>query len=130
MLALEYIAKFLIYLVVTLVIVGMIIRFFVGKRICFFDCEEPEMCDVKTLVIDERWINPETLDKYCYLCWEKNEFGKCEKNVLCYVIKGNFYTNQSYVPRDVEHCELRCNRNATSLLFLYDHLRGKVFIEC
>lgn len=129
--ALEYMAKFFIYLIVIIVIVGLMIRFFMGKKICFFDCVEDEkLCEVKTLVIDEYEITSETLNKYCYLCWEKNNLGECKENVLCYVINGNFYASQSYVLSDPEHCELRCDRDATSLLFLYDYLRGKVFIEC
>lgn len=128
MLALEYIAKLFIYMIVIVVVVALVLRFFMKTKICLFDCKEEVGCKVETTVVEETEITDQTIDKYCYLCWEKNDFGKCRSNSLCYVVRGYFYPT-SYLP-EKDYCEIKCDREATSLLFLYDYVRGKVFVEC
>ena len=123
MLALEYLAKLFIYLIVVIVIVGLMVNFFMGKKICLFNCkEEKETCDIKTLVVDEGEITSEIIDKYCYLCWKKNNFGNCKENALCYVVNGNFYAFQYYPLSDPEHCEITCGKDSTSIPVSYTHL--------
>jgi len=126
MLALEYIAKFFIILVVIVVVVSLLLKFYSSAKLCFFDCEKKVSCDVKATVASVDTITVDTIQKYCILCFEKSR--ECKKNVLCYVINGNFIP--SYFQGLDARCEVTCNKQATSLLFEYDWIKNKVLIEC
>jgi len=129
MLALEYVAKFIIYLLVVMVVATLFWKFFVSTKVCFFNCEKPSPCDIETQVVDEVSIDGDKIDKYCLLC--KKKASGCKKNVLCYVVNGEFDPSslQGYVSA-YEYCELNCRKKATSLLFTYDWVRETVVVEC
>ena len=130
MLALEYVAKFLIYLIVIVVVVGVIWKFFVSTKVCFINCEKPtEQCDIETKVVYEERVTNQIIDKYCSLCWQSVQ--ACRKNVLCYVVNLNVgFDPKIGITSGYDYCEVKCNKQATSLLFEYDWAQRKVLVEC
>jgi hypothetical protein len=133
-LVLEYPARLIIYMAVILVVVILFWRFFSSVNICFFNCEQkPKACDVEPIVLQDPDDNIDSsdLDKYCYLCWERNNKGECKENSLCYVLNGNFdpTAKEISVPYS-EYCKLLCSKTVTSLQFTYDGTLKRVMVEC
>lgn len=129
--ALEFVFKMFIYIVVVLVVIGIILQFrseiISALNLCKYvpgGCPEKEEC--KTIHSTEPSITETTLNKYCDLCWSKTGARGYTKDCICYIITGSFspfsYSN--------EHCELKCNIQATSLIITYNHLLKKILIEC
>jgi len=130
-LALEFVFKMFLYVVVVMVVISLIVFFrnsiISALNLCQylpFTCPQKEECS--TLQVTENQITANILDKYCSLCWLKTGEKDYKKDCLCYVVKGSFspfsYSNQN--------CELKCSNEATSLIFTYNSLFKKIIIEC
>lgn len=129
--ALETVFQMFIYIVVIMVVIGIIIYFreniLSALNLCDYipgGCPQREECSV--IHSTETSITETVLNKYCSFCWGKTGAKNYGKDCICYVVSGTF-SPMSYVN---EHCELKCSREATSLVFTYNQLFGKIFIEC
>lgn len=128
---LEYPFKMFLYLVVILVVIGLVLTFrdqiINALNLCQYipqGCPKQEECpttQAKEMIIDEA-----VLRKYCNLCWERVGKGEYKKDCLCFVVSGK------YTPIKFEHanCELGCDEEVTSVLFVYDGLLKKIYIKC
>lgn len=129
-LALEYVFKMFLYFVVVVVVLGLIINFrsqiIEALNLCDYipGCKREEKCE--TILAKEAVIDENVLNKYCNLCWSKTGLRDYKENCVCYVVRGSF----SPLAFSNQNCELKCNLNSESLIFSYNSLFKKVFIEC
>lgn len=129
-LALEYVFKMFLYLVVVLVVLGLIINFrnqiIEALNLCQYvpGCKREEKCE--TILVKEVMVNENILNKYCNFCWGKTGLKDYKENCLCYVVKGSFSPFAFNNP----DCELKCTSDSDILFFKYDSLFKKIFIEC
>jgi hypothetical protein len=130
-LALEFVFKMFLYIVVIMVVVGLIVFFrdsiISALNLCQYlpsGCPQKEECS--TVQATEAQITASILDKYCNLCWSKTGAKDYQKDCLCYIVKGSF----SSFPYSNQNCELKCSNQATSLIFTYSSLFKKIIIEC
>jgi len=131
MMVLEYPMKILLYIVVVLVIIGIIFTFRNQiLEIKLFPNNNKD-CDVESIVATEDFFNQNIMDKYCRLCWNKNNMGECKQNAVCYFLSTTFVVEQhaSLEPSD-DFCELDCYRDATALFVSYDSFHKKITITC
>jgi hypothetical protein len=129
-LALEFVFKMFLYIVVIIVVIGLIV-FFRNSIISTLNlCQYlPSGCLEKkceTIQATEGQITSSILDKYCNLCWSKTGAKDLREDCLCYVVKGDFLP----FPYSNQNCELKCSKQATSLIFAYNSLLKKITIEC
>ena len=129
---LEYPFKVFLYIIVILILVGIMWGFrdkIFG--ICLFGCEpDDERCDTRTVASSEDYVDQAQIDNYCQLCWEKNNFGNCTDNVLCYTISSDYGVRTGAVST-LEYCELSCSVSDAHTVFVqYDYLRQKVTLTC
>ncbi|MEM5829288.1 MAG: hypothetical protein QW040_00430 [Candidatus Aenigmatarchaeota archaeon] len=130
-LALEFIFKLFLYLVVVLVIISLIIHFRDEILSYFHLCEYlPGGCATKectTIQASEKSLTESVIEKYCGFCWQKTGAKNYKDDCICYVVSGDFSPTQFTLS---DYCILKCNKMATSLIFSYSHLMKKIFIEC
>lgn len=127
---LEYPMKIFILIVVVLVVVGIMIKYKDKiMELSFFDNDEEEKCEVKTEVVSEATLSTAILEKYCDLCYLKNEQGECKDDALCYVINTNLI-NPSTITITKDYCSITCNREVTSVNVQYKWFTGTVEIAC
>ena len=127
---LEYPMKLFILIVVVLVVVGIMIKYKDKiMDLSFFDKDEEEKCEVKTEVVSEAALNTAVLEKYCDLCYLKNEQGECKDDALCYVINTNLI-NPSTITINKDYCSITCNKEVTSVNVQYKWFTGTVEIAC
>lgn len=111
-------------------VIGVVLKFFGGLNICFLDCEKRQPCKVEPVTVRDDRIDSSDLEKYCQLCWKKNNEGRCKENSLCYVLNGDFSPGVAIRRPYSDYCRLECNRAVTSVQFTYDGTLGKVMVEC
>jgi hypothetical protein len=129
--SLEYPFKMLIYTVVFLVVVGLVVIFreqiVNGLKICQllpYICKEQNQCS--TIEVRQATISETIMKNYCNSCWEKTGKKDSTKDCLCYIVKGIYYP----IGFQQENCELKCDKETDTLLFMYDGIRKKVYINC
>jgi hypothetical protein len=129
---LEEIFKFLIYIVVAVVVIIMVVNFRheIAKALNLCElfhlfCPKEGKCE--NIVVEENSIDNSILKKYCNLCWDKTGDKSFEKNCLCYIVKGQFNPVSNNLPT---YCNLKCARQASSILFYYDSKLKMINIEC
>ena len=131
---LEYPAKMVLYIVVIIILIGIMWNFRSNiANLCLFPpCEKPQ-CETKTYVQDESSLTKEVAEKYCNLCWEKNQRGECNQDWVCYGVNLETEVNPSSLAlgNGVEQfCNIKCNENTKTVFFEYDSIRQKVDITC
>jgi hypothetical protein len=129
---LEYIFKMVLYIVVILVVIGMIVairpQILENLKLCEYlpgGCEKEQEC--QTLQASESSITEYALNKYCKFCWGKTGAVDAKNDCLCYVVKGNYSAIAASLP---EYCELKCGKDATSVMLSYSSLFKKITIGC
>jgi hypothetical protein len=129
---LEYIFKMLLYIVVILVVIGIIVgirpEILDALKLCRYlpsGCEEDKECS--NLQVSESIITESTLNKYCKFCWDKTGAKEDARDCMCYVVSGSYSPLTASLP---EYCELKCNKEATSIWFSYSSLFKKITIGC
>ncbi|MEM5879557.1 MAG: hypothetical protein QXU74_03640 [Candidatus Aenigmatarchaeota archaeon] len=130
--ALEFVFKMFLYIVVILVVISLIIHFkdeiLSSLHLCDYlpgGCPSKQECS--TIQASEAILTESVIEKYCSFCWQKTGLKDYAKDCICYVVSGTFSPAQFTLS---DHCSLKCNKEATSLIFSYNHLLKKVFIEC
>jgi len=129
-LVLEYPMKLFILIVVIFVVIGIMIQY--KQKIMnldLFNKNDEKKCEVETTVTSEPNLNNAVLEKYCNLCYLKNEQGKCKEDALCYVINTNL-VNPSTISINKDYCSITCNKEVTSVYVQYKWLTGTVEISC
>jgi len=129
MLALEYIAKFIIAIIAIILIVGLVGRILNVNSLCFFPFCEEKSNEINTRIVRENRIDESVMKKYCKLCWDKTGKVDYKTDALCYVVLGDY---APISPDLEEYCEFRCGRldHATAILFEFSSINGKIIIEC
>jgi hypothetical protein len=129
---LEYIFQMVLYIVVILVVVGIIVavrpQIIDSLKLCQYlpkGCGEVKKCS--SLQSSESMITETSLNKYCKLCWDKTGAKDSTEDCLCYVVSGTYSPATANLP---DYCELKCEKEATSLLFSYSQLFKKITITC
>ncbi|MEM5853190.1 MAG: hypothetical protein QW228_02315 [Candidatus Aenigmatarchaeota archaeon] len=129
--ALEYVFKMFLYVVVVIVVISLIIHFreeiSSSLKLCEYlsiGCGE-EKCE--TIQASEDRLEEKVIKKYCDLCWRKTGSKDYGKDCFCYIVSGSFFVNNYNLP---EYCEMECRKDATSLIFIYNSLMKKVFVQC
>jgi hypothetical protein len=130
--AIEFIFKMFLYVVVILVVISLIIHFreeiLTTLNLCDYvpgGCQKREECT--PIQSTETSITEIVLKKYCDLCWLKTGEKNYPKDCICYIVKGSFSPSTFTLS---DYCDLRCNKEATSVIFTYNQLLKKVLIEC
>jgi len=127
---LEYPFKIFLYLVVAIVVIGLVVGFR-NQILQFFNlCQfipqgcQRERCSVR--LTKEADISKDLLEKYCRLCWDETGKNDYKEDCLCFVVSGKFHP----IEFSQENCELICNKDSTSIQFIYYHLLKKIYIKC
>lgn len=134
---LEYPFKVILFLIVVMILVGIMITFREKlMKICFFPpCGKESVCETNSgpTQSQQSVMNKDVLEKYCNLCWQRNNEGKCNEDRACYFVSFPTASNPSSFPLSPDvsnYCSVKCNRDATSILVGYDWIDKKVIIEC
>lgn len=131
-LALWYLARLVILTAVIVIIIGVVWQFRDRiVRVCLFPpCEEKRECDVKPVAITEQLLDEFVIEKYCRLCWEKNRFGECKQDSICYVINLDTQSNPSLLTVPLDFCFIKCDREVYSIFVEYNSIGKRVEIKC
>ena len=131
--AMEYIFKTFLYVSIILMLIGIMYNFRSNIPICIFgNCDDENTCEIKTERSTEEFIEVEHINKYCQLCWSKNQNGECPDNVICFVVETTYgvSSNVDY-STFFDYCEIECdNKNTETVFVQYDHFRQKVIVTC
>lgn len=130
---LEYPTKMILYIVVIIVLVGIMWTFRENvSKICFLPPCNEQTCETKTPPPQNvNSLDVSTIEKYCSLCWGKNE--NCKENVLCYVINSENENNPSSVSisNDIKNfCDVKCNKATKTIFYQYNYISKKVELTC
>lgn len=130
---LEYPMKMIILLVVVFVVVGIILsyRSQIMNTCLTPPCDgEENLCEVETIVSSEQILDSASLQKYCNMCYMKNDNGNCMDNSLCYVVNIDNMIDPSTIILTSEYCSIKCEKAVTSVYVQYIGLTGTVEIAC
>ena len=97
------------------------------KAVSIFAQRLREVKKCSSLQSSESMITETSLNKYCKLCWDKTGAKDSTEDCLCYVVSGTYSPATANLP---DYCELKCEKEATSLLFSYSQLFKKITITC
>jgi len=128
---LEYPMKMFILLAVVLVVIGIIISYRSKiMEFSFFEDEQENKCDIETVVSSEQALTSDNLQKYCSMCYMKNDNGECMDDTVCYVVNIDNTINPSTISLSSNYCSIKCNKDVTSVYVQYKGLTGTVEIAC
>jgi hypothetical protein len=118
---------------IVLMLIGIMWNFRNKIPFCLFGgCEDEFKCQVDTERSNEEYLEAEQVNKYCQLCWSKNDNGDCPENVLCYVVETDYgVSDQVEYSTLFDYCEFSCDNLDSKTVFVqYDHFRQKVIVSC
>lgn len=137
--------KMILYIAVVIILIGIMITFRskIVEMCLFSSCEkEKAKCNVKeqysTETISDGSDATPILEKYCDLCWRKNNEGDCRENSVCYIVKLTESSNSAtwIINGLPDYCDASklssgdCNREISSFFVNYDSIKKKIIIEC
>lgn len=128
---LEYPFKIFLYIVILLVVISFVIHFkdeiLSYLNLCQFLPQGCQQAVCSTDEVKESVVDEAKLIKYCDDCWRKTGEGNYNEDCLCSIVKGNFSPIPGFKH---DNCELKCDKETSSIILNYNHYLKTVYIEC